>query len=326
LEEERMSHHTRRDLLAISALAASSVATRQVLAAAPLGAQSPPSAYRYKIGSFEVTSVYDGVRRFPLPPNFVANAAPEQVRSAFSDAMRPTDTVDNPFTPTVINTGSRLVLVDAGNGPQPAGATMGRLVENMKGAGLAPEHIDLVIISHFHPDHILGLRTADGQPTFPNAEVAVPERELAFWFDEGEESRAVEARKANFPLARRIFAPGASRVRTYKGGEEVIPGITAIEAPGHSPGHMAFRVQSGTEGLLLLGDAAHLPFLFVRNPDWTPSFDMDRELARQTRRKLLDQAAADRLPVAAYHWGFPNVGYVKQVGTGFELIRMAFPA
>src|SRR5688500_11503841 len=126
-----MSHHTRRDLLAISALAASSVAPRQVLAAAPLGAQSPPSAYRYKIGSFEVTSVYDGVRRFPLPPNFVANAAPEQVRSAFSDAMRPNDTVDNPFTPTVVNTGTRLVLVDAGNGPQPAGATMGRLVENM---------------------------------------------------------------------------------------------------------------------------------------------------------------------------------------------------
>ena len=82
----------------------------------------------------------------------------------------------------------------------------------------------------------------------------------------------------------------------------------------------------GSEGLLLISDAAHLPFLFVRNPDWTPAFDMDKELARQSRRKLLDQAAADRLPVAAYHWGFPNVGYVKQVGTGFDLLRMPFPA
>lgn len=323
-----MSHYSRRQVLAFSALTAASgsVPALRALAAAPLGAQSPPSAYRYRIGSFEVTSLYDGVRRFPLPPTFVTNASLEQVRSALSDAMRPTDTLDNPYTPTVFNTGHRLVLLDAGNGPQPAGSTVGRLLENMKGAGLAPEHIDLVIISHFHPDHIVGLRTADGQPTFPNAEVAVPARELAFWFDEGEESRATEARRANFPLARRIFAPGALRIRTYKDGEEVTPGITAIEAPGHSPGHMAFRVQSGSEGLLLISDAAHLPFLFVRNPDWTPAFDMDKELARQSRRKLLDQAAADRLPVAAYHWGFPNVGYVKQVGNGFELIRMAFPA
>ena len=160
-----MLHYNRRELLAFTALTGASggLPALRALAAAPLGAQSPPSAYRYRIGSFEVTSVYDGVRRFPLPPTFVTNASLEQVRSALSDAIRPTDTLDNPYTPTVINTGDRLVLVDAGNGPQPAGSSVGRLLENMKGAGLAPEHIDLVIISHFHPDHIVGLRTADGQ-------------------------------------------------------------------------------------------------------------------------------------------------------------------
>ena len=115
-------------------------------------------------------------------------------------------------------------------------------------------------------------------------------------------------------------------MRTYKDGDEVSPGIVAIAAHGHSPGHMAFRVQSGSDGLLLLSDAAHLPFLFVRNPEWSFGFDMDQQMARETRRKLLDQAAADRVAVAGFHWGFPNVGHVKRVGNGFELIRMPWPS
>jgi glyoxylase-like metal-dependent hydrolase (beta-lactamase superfamily II) len=116
------------------------------------------------------------------------------------------------------------------------------------------------------------------------------------------------------------------RVRTYKDGEELAPGVVAVAAHGHSPGHMAFRVQSGSEGLLLLSDAAHLPFLFVRNPEWSPAADMDQQMARETRRRLLDQASADRIAVAGYHWGFPNVGHVKQIGSGFELIRMPWPS
>ena len=322
-----MPDHSRRDVLSMAAVGAASASLNvaPAWAAAPLGGPSAPPAYQFKVGSFEVTSVFDGAGRFPLQPGFVPDTPIEQVRSALADAMRSTETVENPYTPMIINTGQRLILVDAGNGARPNAGTAGRLVENMNRAGIKPEQIDLVIISHFHPDHIFGLKTADGQPVFTNAEVAVPERELSFWFDEGEESRSAEARKANFGLARRIFAPGTLRMRTYKGRDEVTPGITAIDAPGHSPGHMAFRVQSGNDGLLLLSDTAHLPFLFVRNPEWTFGFDMDRELARQTRRKLLDQAAADRLPVAAFHWGFPNVGHVKQAGNGFELVRLPWP-
>jgi glyoxylase-like metal-dependent hydrolase (beta-lactamase superfamily II) len=322
-----MPRHSRRDLLSMAALGAASATLNgaPAFAAAPLGGQSIPSAYQFKIGAFEVTSVFDGTGRFPLQAGFVPDTPIEQVRTAFADAMRSTETVDNPYTPMVINTGQRLVLVDAGNGSRPNAGSAGRLVENMNRAGLKPEQIDLVIISHFHPDHIFGLKTPEGQPVFPNAEVAVPERELAFWFDASEENRAAEARKANFPLARRIFAPGTLRMRTYKGGDELTPGITAIDAPGHSPGHMAFRVQSGNDALLLVSDTAHLPFLFVRNPDWLFAFDMDRELARQSRRKLLDQAAADGVPVAGFHWGFPNVGHVRRAGNGFELVRMPWP-
>ena len=323
-----MSYHSRRDLLVLCALAAASstLGVTPATAAAPQSTPHIPSAYRYKVGSFEVIAAFDGMRRSSLEPTFVTNAPIEQVRAAFAEAARPTDTFENPYTPTLINTGHRLVLIDTGNGSQAPGATVGRLVENMAGAGLSPEQVDLVIISHFHGDHISGLRNQQGQPVFPNAEVAVPEREMTFWMDEGEESRAAAARKPNFALARRIFAPGALRVRTYKDGDEVSPGIVAIAAHGHSPGHMAFRVQSGSDALLLLSDAAHLPFLFVRNPEWSPAFDMDQAMARDTRKKLLDQASADRIPVAGYHWGFPNVGHVKRAGNGFELIRLPWPS
>jgi glyoxylase-like metal-dependent hydrolase (beta-lactamase superfamily II) len=240
--------------------------------------------------------------------------------------MRPTDAIENPFTPTLVQTGNRLVLIDTGNGVQTDGATVGRLLDAMKGSGFTPEQVDIVIISHFHGDHISGLKTPEGRPVFPNAEVLVPERELSFWLDQGEESRATAARKRSFAVARRIFGAGGLEVRTYKDGEELAPGVTSIAAYGHSPGHMAFRVQSGSHGLLLLSDAAHLPFLFVRNPDWSPAADMDQAMARETRRRLLDQASADRIPVAGYHWGLPNVGHVRRVGSSFELIRLPWPS
>jgi glyoxylase-like metal-dependent hydrolase (beta-lactamase superfamily II) len=323
-----MTDQSRRDMLVMSALAAGSMAinVKPTKAATPAGAPSLPLAFRYKVGSLDVVAVYDGMRRAPIPQNYVTNTPPEEVQKAFAEAMRPTDALENPFTPTLINTGNRLVLIDTGNGAQGADAPVGRLVENMKGAGFAPEQVDLVIISHFHGDHISGLKTREGQPVFPNAEVAVPEREMTFWMDEGEESRASAARKPGFALARRIFAPGSLKVSTYKDGQELAPGVVAVAAHGHSPGHMAFRVQSGSEALLLLSDAALIPFVFVRNPDWLPASDMDQQMARETRKRLLDQASADRIPVAGYHWGFPNVGHVRRAEDGFDLIRMPWPS
>ena len=321
----------RRDLFVMTTLAAAAgtlgAGSANAQTADPAGArEGVPGVFRYRVGSFEVMPVYDGIRSFPLSPSFVTNAPVEDVRSAFSDAMRPEDLIENPFTPTLVRTEDRLILIDTGNGPQEGESPVGRLVEHMGQVGIPPEEVDLVVISHFHPDHISGLKTADGEPMFPNAEVLVPEREMAFWLDEGEESRAAEGRKPNFALVRRIFGDEVLSVRTYADGDEIVPGMVAVAAYGHSPGHMAFRIESEGERLLLLSDAAHLPFLFVRNPDWALMFDMDPEMARESRRRLLDQAADEGMLVAGYHWGFPNVGHVRRAGDGYELIRMPWPS
>ena len=259
-----MQGPSRREVFAMSA-AATAAAALPAGAARAQGAEagSAPGplspAFRYSVGEIAVWPVYDGMRGFPLQDGFVTNASLDEVRGAFETAMRGTETIENPFTPTLIRSGDRLVLIDTGNGPQEGESPVGRLVDNLAAAGIAPGDIDMVVISHFHGDHISGLRDASGAPMFPNAELLVPEGEVAYWLDEGEMSRAPEGRRAGFERATSLF-DGLER-RPYAGGDELAPGIVAVDAHGHAPGHMAFRVQSGSEGLLLISDAAHLPFL-----------------------------------------------------------------
>ncbi|MCG6121793.1 MAG: MBL fold metallo-hydrolase [Microvirga sp.] len=330
-----MIKQNRRELLALSGLSLAALAGGAGLGfgVTPARAQGARSfadiggAYRYAVGDIDVVAMLEGVRGGPLQDGFVANAPIEEVRAALAAAQRPEDTLENPFTVTLIRTGDRLVLIDTGFGPG-ADAPLGRLVPGLAAIGVQPGDIDMVIISHFHGDHISGLKDANGAPIYPNAEVLAPQAEMDFWLDEGEASRAPENRRGGFAAAQRIFAqggPGALSVRPYGDGDELAPGIVAVAAYGHAPGHMAFRVHSGDAQLLLVSDAAHLPFLFVRNPGWSVMFDMDREMAVETRIRLLDMAAADRMLVAGYHWGFPNVGHVRRDGEGFDFERLPWP-
>ncbi|GGK48753.1 MBL fold metallo-hydrolase [Salinarimonas ramus] len=322
-----MAHFTRREMLAVPA--AGAAASMIPIASAKAQSDATPDGtvpvFRYRLGEIEVFPIYDGMRGFPLQDGFVTNAPLEEVQAAFTQARRGTEQIENPFTATLFRIGGRLLLVDTGNGPQEGESPVGHLDVGLAAIGVSPEDIDTVVISHFHGDHISGLRRADGSPMFPNAETLVPEGEAAYWLDEGEMSRAPEGRRGGFERAQAIFAGEDLGMRTYTGGEELAPGMVAVDAHGHSPGHMAYRVQSGSDGLLLISDAAHLPFLFVANPDWSVRFDMDPEMARATRRRLLEEAAADRLMIAGYHWGFPNVGHVREAGTGFELVRIPWP-
>jgi glyoxylase-like metal-dependent hydrolase (beta-lactamase superfamily II) len=190
----------------------------------------------------------------------------------------------------------------------------------MSAAGLDPKAIDTVIVSHFHPDHIGGIRLKDGGLAFPNAEIVVPEAEWAFWMDEGQYGRAPDALKPAFKMVRRVFLPMAKDVRMFAREAEPAPGVVAIPAPGHTPGHTAFMISSGDQRLVIWSDTTNHPALFVRNPGWHAVFDMDPEQAEATRRRMLDMVATDRLLVAGYHFPFPAVGHIVRRADEYSLI------
>ncbi|MCC5979835.1 MAG: MBL fold metallo-hydrolase [Salinarimonas sp.] len=281
-----------------------------------------------RFGEATIAGVYDGKRVMPLGDSFVANAPREAVAEALAAGMRPHDTIEIPFTPLLLRLDDRLVLFDTGNGPQAEQTGFGLLLPNLRAIGVAPEDIDTIVISHCHGDHVNGLRDASGQPLFPQAQVMVPRRDLAYWLDADEAARAPEFWQGNFANVRRIFdnpAQPALALLEYEDGDEIAPGVTALAAHGHTPGHMAFRITSGDAAMLLISDAAHLPELFVRHPDWQLMFDMDPDAARETRLRLLGMAAQENLPVAGYHWGLPNIARIRRDGDGFAFSRLPFP-
>ena len=202
-----------------------------------------PECSATKFGSFELTSLFDGYGTRPLDDKFIVNAPVDQVRAAARDAFRPTDTLKLSYTPTVVHTGTSVVLLDSGTGGK-LGATTGMMSRGLDAAGIPPSAITAIVISHFHPDHISGIKAADNTLAFPNAEILVPETEYAYWMDEGEASRAPAGRKSNFELARATFSDLGSRLRRYRADEEVIPGMTAVAAYGIRPAirRSAFRL------------------------------------------------------------------------------------
>jgi glyoxylase-like metal-dependent hydrolase (beta-lactamase superfamily II) len=322
-----MLHITRRHLFAgaaaVGAAAALPDAMPNARAAAP--AAKGTGVYRYKVGDYEIVQLMDGARTFPMPDQFVANVSKDEAIKAAAAAYMPDGKVTIPFSPMLINTGSKLVLIDTGNGLAAHAATKGAVGQarmNMEASGFDPKQIDVVIISHFHGDHIGGLKNADGSPAFPNAEIKVPAVEQAFWGDDANQSKASGFNKAQFPTVKKMMA--GLKTTPYEADKEVAPGITSIFTPGHTPGHMSFRVASGGKQILVQIDVTNIPSLFLRNPDWHVSFDNDGTLAQQTRHKIYDMAAADKLVVVGYHFPYPCVGHVEKDGNGYRLVPVAW--
>jgi glyoxylase-like metal-dependent hydrolase (beta-lactamase superfamily II) len=309
---------TRRKLMAVavSAAALPAVGAMPARAAAPKIGKQVPSIYRYKLGEFEITVLSDGALKAPRPEAVVVNQPFSEVQKALEAAHLPKDQITNVFTPFVVNTGRNLVLFDAGfndNGPPGVGALAG----NMAAAGIDPKAIDTVVISHFHPDHISGLRSKGGAATYPNAEIMVPAGEWTFWRDDGEMGKAADVWKPSFMHTRRVFDPIAKDLKRFEFGKELLPGITAVDARGHSPGHASFVIASDKAKLLYIADATNNPALFARNPEWHLWADMDKAMAVSSRKRLLDMAAAERMPIAGYHYPFPAVGYISKEGSGY---------
>jgi glyoxylase-like metal-dependent hydrolase (beta-lactamase superfamily II) len=286
--------------------------------AAPASAQGS-GVYRYKLGDVELTALYDGIWNLPIDGTFMRNASGAAVNKALAAAFLPPNVLPISFTALLVNTGGKLVLIDTGTAGQITDSA-GFMNANLAAAGVTPAMIDIIVISHFHPDHIDGIKTKDGDKVFANAEILVPEPEWAYWMDDGNMSRASGAVHKYFLNARRIFKDIAKEVRRYKPGSEVAPGIVSIPAYGHTPGHTAFAVHSGSQSMLAMSDTVRNPYLFVRHPDWQPIFDMDGPQAVKARRHMLDRAASDRMLVEAYHFPFPASGHIVRSGSGYELV------
>ena len=215
--------------------------------------------------------------RNATPANMAVNKTLPDVQKALGDAFLPTDHVINQFNILVVNTGRNLVLIDSGFGDNGA-PTVGNLLNNMTAAGIDPKNIDTILVSHFHGDHISGIRAKAGAANFPNAEIMVPAAEWKHWTDAGDEAKAPQVWKGGFANVKRVFDPIAKDVKQFEHGKELVPGITAVDARGHSPGHTAFLVASGNGKLLVTSDTVNHQIL-IRNPDWALWADMDAAMA-----------------------------------------------
>ncbi len=312
----------RRNLMAGAAISAGLAATglpTLATAGAPLATAQAPGFYRYKIGDLQITAINDGVAMRPLD-GFIRNAELPAVQAALADAFLPTNALPIPFTTLVINDGKKLTLLDTGNGNMGA-PTSGTWMTNFRAAGFTPEQVDTVVISHFHGDHINGLRLRDGTAVFPNAEIMVPGPEWAFWMDDTRASAAPDGMKPAFANVRRVFDPIKGAIKQYAPGAEVVTGIASIAAHGHTPGHCTYVIGGK---LLALSDTTNHPALFVRNPGWHAIFDMDAGMAEATRRRMLDMAVADKLQVAFYHAPFPATGNIVKDGASYQMVPVAW--
>lgn len=267
--------------------------------------QTIDGVYQFTLGAFSCTVIQDGVER--LPPEQIedvgfVNAAKEEmaaeVRRYVAATGDPADTVS--FNVLLVDTGARRVLVDTG-----LGAEGGRLLERLAAAGVARESIDVVVITHGHGDHIGANATADGSATFPNARYVMSEVEWQRWTAEPGDS----ARAQLLPLAERV-----ERITT---DAEILPGIRAVPAPGHTPGQIALLIESQGERLLHLADVFHHPVECPR-PEWYFSFDDDAARTVETRRALLERAAREELLVMTYHLAFPGLGHVVADGDAWH--------
>ncbi len=319
-----MLNLSRRDFVVSTGLAAALGLNSRVVVS-PAFAQKTPDPGKpyvsYKVGAAEVTALYDGIWEKPHDPAFIANASVEDVKAAMTKAGLPADFVSIPFTVVVVKTAGKTIMCDSGTGGQ-VQPTAGKLMANLKAAGIDPATIETILISHFHPDHIFGLMEKDtNKPVFPNAEIIVSDAEYKFWTDPAVIDRLPEARKG---LARRIQAvfPTWKNIRQVAGEPEVAPGIRFVSAPGHTPGHRAFHLASGGKELIISNDTAYVPALVVANPGWHGQYDQDAAMAEASRRKLLDRVIADKVMICGYHFPFPAAGTIAKDGTGYALTLM----
>ena len=282
--------------------------------------QQIPGVYHRRVGDIVVTAISDGFLDGTL--EVLRNISQDEARKILADNFRPARrTAVNAF---LVWSAGRLALIETGSGNylQP---TAGKVLANVKAAGVDPAAIEAVLLTHMHPDHSAGLTDmSTGQRNYPNAELVMHESEPAHWYDDTKMAQGTEREKRlYFQAAREQTAPYKDRWRLFRDGE-VFPGVTAIPRPGHTPGHTTYMISSGDEQLLIWGDTVHVPEVQTARPEVCMDFDTDKDMAAASRRKVFDMAAADRLLVTGMHLNFPGFAHLVRDGAGYRLIPAAW--
>lgn len=308
---------SRRSFLSgAAALVAGAAVPGSASAKAPLANSQVPYYYRFALGQAEVTVVSDGPLPLGDPGSSFLGLPKEQVYGLLETNFLAKDNVVLEQNIPIVNFGDRLVMFDTGMGFSKAfGPTTGRLLKSMQEAGIDPAAIDAIVCSHAHIDHTGGICSAEGKPHFPNAQIYISQVDHDYWLDD---ARLGTPFKAFGDHARANLRPVRDRIVFFKDGQEFLPGITAISAPGHSPGHTIFNVSSGGKSFTFLGDLTHHPVLLTENPRVEFAYDWDPKLSVQSRVKLLTMLAEQKTPVMSYHFAWPGFGNLAKAGDGFR--------
>lgn len=305
----------KRVIAGLIALAAGLVYASHGHAAAPAAKTQAPGYYRMMVGDIEVTALSDGVVALPVG-KLLTNTTPQRVDEMLKRAFLkdPVPTSVNAF---LVNTGSKLVMIDAGAGAL-FGPTLGKLADSIKAAGYQPEQVDEIYITHMHGDHVGGLMSGD-KVAFPNAVVRADKRDADFWLSQAKMDAAPDDAKNAFKGAMASLNPyvAAGRFKPFDGATELVPGVRAVSAYGHTPGHTIYMIESRGESMAVLGDLMHVAAVQFPNPSVTIQFDSDSKAAAAARRKVYEDAAKNRFWIAVAHVSFPGIGHIRREGAGY---------
>lgn len=291
-------------------------------AAAPQVKTQAPGYYRLMLGDFEITAISDGTVDLH-PKQLLTNTTQAQVGKLLDRSFQK-DAVPTSVNTYLVNTGSKLVLVDTGAAGL-FGPTLGNLLANLKASGYQPEQVDEVLITHMHPDHVGGLM-ADGKLAFPNATVHADRHDAEFWLSPANLDKAPADNKGFFQGAMASVNPyvAAGKFVPFDGNTDLVPGIKAVAAHGHTPGHTVYVVESKGQKLVLWGDLMHVASVQFGQPQVTIVFDTDSKAAAVQRKKAYADAAKGGFLVAGAHLPFPGIGHLRAEGKGYAWVPIDY--